>query len=137
MNWGWKIFFLYLGFATMILTLVILSSREKIELVTTDYYKKEIAYQGIIEANQNAINDHQQSTFDVTNNVVTISFPNASENQMKSIQVYSVSSSANDQHLETTSSTATIPLTAGKYSLQIEWSFNGKNYFEEKTLQIK
>ena len=137
MNWGWKIFILYLGFAAMILTLVILSSREKIELVTTDYYKKEIAYQGIIDAHQNAMQDDQHSQIDVGSKLVTITFPIGSEHQTKNILVYCVSTSEKDQNITTTESQASLPLTTGKYDIQISWERNGKPYFEKKTVQIK
>jgi hypothetical protein len=137
MNWGWKIFILYMGFAAMILTLVILSSREKLELVTTDYYKKEMAYQGIIDANQNAIQDEQHSQIDVGSKIITITFPNGSENQIKNILVYCVSTSEKDQNFSTTESRTTFPLTTGKYDIQISWVRDGTPYFEKKTVQIK
>ena len=137
MNWGWKIFILYIGFAAMILTLVVMSTQEKIELVTSDYYKKEIAFQGILEASKNAQDEQALSTLEIQQQNVKIHFPDRSKGAEKSIFVYSVSESSKDQHLQTSTESLYIPLSIGKYKLQMSWSLGDKKYFEEKIVQIK
>ena len=49
MNWGYKILLVYLIFILGILFMVFKSSTQKTDLVTTDYYAKELKYQEKID----------------------------------------------------------------------------------------
>mgnify|MGYP003351831803 CR=1 FL=1 len=44
-NWGWRIVMLYGGFVVLILFLVYKTTTVKDDLVTPDYYAKELKYQ--------------------------------------------------------------------------------------------
>ena len=121
----------------MILTLVYLSSREKVELVTTDYYQKEMAYQGIIDANKNSNTDEMHAHLEIINHQLSIQFPFSTEGVEKMIYVYHISESAKDQNIITSENQVLIALSKGKYSIQLSWQLNGKNYFEEKTIHIQ
>jgi hypothetical protein len=136
-HWGWGIAILYAGFTSMILTLVYLSSREKVELVTTDYYQKEMAYQGIIDANKNSNTDEIHAHLEIINHQLNIQFPFSNEGVEKMIYVYHISESAKDQNIITSENQVLIALSKGKYSIQLSWQLNGKNYFEEKTIHIQ
>lgn len=59
MSWGYKILILYLGFVGIIITLVVSSFNQKIEIVATDYYERELHQQDIIDGsfNLNGLND--------------------------------------------------------------------------------
>ena len=50
MNWGYKILLVYVVFVAGIMFLVFKSSSQKMDLVTTDYYAKELKYQQKIDA---------------------------------------------------------------------------------------
>ena len=52
--WGYGIAAVYLCFMIMILTLVFLSSSQKFELVSDDYYEESINYQKVIDAQSRA-----------------------------------------------------------------------------------
>ena len=54
MSWGKKIMFVYIVFVAGILFLVYKSSSQKVDLVTPDYYKKELAFQHTIEERERA-----------------------------------------------------------------------------------
>ena len=45
MNWGYKIILVYVLFVAGIVFLVVRSSMENTDLVTSDYYEKELKYQ--------------------------------------------------------------------------------------------
>jgi hypothetical protein len=49
MNWGYKILFVYAIFITGILFMVFKSATQKMDLVTPDYYAKELKYQEKID----------------------------------------------------------------------------------------
>ena len=53
-NWGYKITVFYLVFIAGIMYLVIQSSRQKMDLVTTDYYAQELKYQDKIDQSKRA-----------------------------------------------------------------------------------
>ena len=54
-NWGHKILGIYFVFITGIAFMVVMSSRQKIDLVTPDYYAEEIKFQEKIDEKNNAI----------------------------------------------------------------------------------
>ena len=54
MSWGKKILILYLGFVTLILTLVFTCFGNKTELEYKDYYTRELRFQDQINARDNA-----------------------------------------------------------------------------------
>ena len=49
MSWGIKIAIVYVGFMALIISMVIVSSSSKSELVAKDYYAQELNYQQRIE----------------------------------------------------------------------------------------
>ena len=53
LNWGTRITVLYLGFVALIVFLVAGSMRQSFDLVSPDYYQKELEYQSVIEAGKN------------------------------------------------------------------------------------
>lgn len=53
-NWGHKIIFIYAVFVVGILCMVYQSSKQKFDLVETDYYAAELKYQDVIDASARA-----------------------------------------------------------------------------------
>ena len=53
MNWGTRIIIMYVGFVALIITLVVVSMRQQVDLVTPDYYAKELKYQTNIDKTKN------------------------------------------------------------------------------------
>ncbi len=54
MGWSKKITFAYVGFVALIVTMVVVSMRQKVDLVSKDYYAKELNYQSDINKMSNA-----------------------------------------------------------------------------------
>ena len=48
-NWGTGIFLLYAGFAAVTIALVIFAMTKKVDLVTDNYYDKELKYEEQIQ----------------------------------------------------------------------------------------
>ena len=73
MNWGLRIIILYLSFVALIVTLVSLCMGRKVELVSKDYYKQELEYQGKIDAikNEGALNSSPEIIMDQKNLYIT------------------------------------------------------------------
>jgi hypothetical protein len=75
MNWGWKIIMLYFAFIGGILTLVFKSSSEKIELVETGYYEKELLHQERINEILQYQNLPEKCLFILNDSTLNVHFP--------------------------------------------------------------
>ncbi len=75
MNWGYKILFVYLFFIAGILVLVYKSSSQKVDLVTKDYYQKELKYEQKIDEAERAQSLSSPLQYEVNHNKVSIYFP--------------------------------------------------------------
>jgi len=75
MNWGKKIVLVYVVFVAGILFMVFKSSTQKADLVTTDYYAKELKYQDKIDEMNRVEALSAPVEFVVENNEVIIQFP--------------------------------------------------------------
>lgn len=74
-NWGTKIALVYLLFVAGILFLVMQSSRQKIDLVTPDYYEQEIKYQERIDQSNRADALQGKLSVKLTGDTISIHFP--------------------------------------------------------------
>jgi len=141
MNWGYKIMFVYLCFALGIFFLVYKSSVQKMDLVTTDYYAKELKYQDRIDEAKHVNDLSKPIQYQVTGNQLTIVFPaDFSGRQITGEAVlYCPSDEDNDrQHsFSVNNSAVVIPLTGvpkGQYEIQVSWKSNGIAYYAEKKI---
>jgi hypothetical protein len=74
-NWGTKITLVYLLFVAGIMFLVLQSSRQKIDLVTPDYYEQEIKYQQRIDQSKRAEALTEKLSIERTGDSLIIKFP--------------------------------------------------------------
>ena len=75
MNWGAKIVVVYVVFIAGILFMVFKSSSEKADLVTDDYYAKELKYQEKIDETNRVQALSAPIEFNIKDNEVIIRFP--------------------------------------------------------------
>ncbi|MFT3946356.1 MAG: FixH family protein [Agriterribacter sp.] len=140
MNWGYKILIVYLAFVAGIVVLVFKSSNEKIDLVTPDYYAKELKHQEKIDAVKRTNALASKVTFEVVNNTLIITLPAEFNEKDVSGEVllYCPSDDNKDikRNFTTTNSTTTVELPSGTkvaYNLQVNWNAGSRAYyFEEK-----
>jgi hypothetical protein len=145
MNWGWKLTLAYLGFVAMIMTLVFKARSEKIDLVATDYYAQEIAYQSRINAikRTSALSDSVAHT--LTGEGIEVTFPAECAGKVESgeIRLYRPSDAGLDESFPIGSDfqgVLTIPsssLKTGYYLVQSSWKMNGQDYYSEESILIK
>jgi hypothetical protein len=74
-NWGTKITLVYLLFVAGMLFLVMQSSRQKIDLVTPDYYEQEIKYQERIDQTKRADALQGKLSVDLLGDTIALFFP--------------------------------------------------------------
>jgi hypothetical protein len=143
MNWGYKILIVYVVFVAGIMFLVFKSSNQKMDLVTTDYYEKELKFQQKIDETTRVNALSVPVECQVNNNQLVITFPKdfAGKKLTGEATLYCPS----DQDQDTTKTfaitdtavTIYIPsLIKKEYELHLTWQANGVDYYMEKKIHI-
>jgi hypothetical protein len=143
LNWGFGIFVLYTGFVLFILFMVFRSSQEKVDLVTEDYYQKELEYQEIINFKANAENLEEGLTYKIEKNEIDFIFPEQQKSISGNIQIYRPSNDSFDQFFEIKLddqnqmkvNLGNTPM--GLYKMMIKWNNNSIGYYVEKDIYLK
>ncbi|RYF87418.1 MAG: hypothetical protein EOO00_12500, partial [Chitinophagaceae bacterium] len=114
MNWGYKIMIVFSLFVTGIVVLVIKSSRQSQDLVTTGYYEKELVYQQTIDAKRNSASLAEPVSVSYENKSVSIKFPSEMKGReiAASVHLYSPSDEKQDRKTLVKTSDARIDLDA-------------------------
>ena len=141
-NWGHGLFVVILLGVGGILLLVFLSTREKIDLVTEDYYPKELKYEKQIEKQKNTQKLPRKVSVNLAESLV-IEFPEITEDASNihgEIWLYRPSDKAFDkkeiirldslfrQEFEISK------YPAGKYEIILEWNCNNTEYYQKEIL---
>lgn len=140
-SWGKRIAILYLGFAALIITLVVSSFGHKVDLVSGDYYAQELNYQQRINAISN-LKDKGATSFQLNEKTLTITLPEFFQNKTLdgTIHFYRPSDSALDKTVKLGSGIkqefSTAELKKGIYLVKLEFSCEGVNYFREEGIYI-
>ena len=141
-NWGTGIALAYTAFALMIIAFVINSFSKQIDLVTPDYYAKELVFQDQIEKEQRSRALTEDVSFMMGSEQLDIQFPQ----EMKSTKIsgtvqlfcpvdakkdisFAIEADSNGKQI--------IPLNqvkAGRYKLQISWKAIGLEYYKENVI---
>lgn len=143
-SWGTKIASLYIGFVALIIFMVSFSMSQKIELVSPDYYAKELKYQDKINEMNNANALTEQVNHTITTAGIKIQFPSLFTNKnVKGEIVFFCPSDASKDYKTSlalnangTQIIAASLLQNGMYKMQLSWTADNKNYFTEETIVI-
>jgi hypothetical protein len=145
MNWGYKIAILYIGFVLLILTLVGMSSRQKVDLVSADYYEKELKFQDRLDDLNRSNELSEPLVWSVQAGSILLNFPNEFKGRKTSGSIYFFrpSDSGMDKTLVIPADTnlvrniSTNILNSGLYKMEISWESEGQKYYNEGIIQIK
>lgn len=142
-GWGWKIMILYGGFMAMIITLVTASSHQKIDLVSKDYYKDEIAYQDVLNASKNQAQLATNPDIHANSSEVVIEFPaDVAKQVLKgNVNFYAAVNKEWDKNfaINVAGNKMVIPRSALHdivYQLKISYTADGKQYYYETRLDL-
>jgi hypothetical protein len=144
MNWGLRIALLYIGFVGMIITLVGLTMRQKVDLVSKDYYEQELKFQQKIDKMNNTVKLEQPLQWEIRGQKIVLTFPPSPNKQhiIGSVFFFRPSDATKDKiiTLDTdTGNTQEIPLSIfshGQYNMQVSWRCGNEDYYEEKVVHI-
>lgn len=143
MNWGTKILIVYVAFVVGIVFMVVKSSTQNTDLVTTDYYAKELKYQDKIDEIQrvSALSAPVECT--INNNALAILFPKdfAGKKLVGQAVLYCPSDEKKDIKKDFTILDEALELAIpagikGLYELHLSWQDGGVTYYFEKKIFI-
>lgn len=141
MNWGHKILLVYIVFIAGIMFLVFKSSSQKMDLVTTDYYAKELKYQQKIDAMNKVQKLSDTVKYEMNDGKLTIIFPKdfAGKKITGDVLLYCPSDEDKDieQNFSIQDARVLVPVSTnnkGLYELQLTWQVAGTSYYFEKKL---
>lgn len=145
-NWGTAIVLVFIGFISFIMFFVIkMNTNEQYEhdLVTDDYYKKELAFQKEIDAQKNAKSLKTNIIIKEGTDELTIIFPK--EKKYSKIEGTITFYRPSNKKLDFTfpivlkSNELSIPkskLIEGRWDIIINWEYNKTSYQFKKSLSL-
>lgn len=143
LSWGWNVALLYTCFAGMIIALVVASSRQKIDLVSKDYYKQELVYQDVLDAGKNQAGMSMPVSIHAGASTVTVELPAEMQGKELSgeIRFYSPVNTEWDRiyKMSPNDHVSVIPraeLENTRYIVKVSFSADGKKYYQESELQL-
>ena len=143
-NWGFRITLLYVGFAFLILAMVFISSMSREDLVSTNYYDNEIAYEKRIQAIKRTKQLEKKPTWSIAENSLTIIFPETiSSISAGTLTLYRASDADRDivvplkldnQRSQSIDLRKALP---GMWRAKLEWKSDNMDYYLEDVIYIK
>lgn len=144
MNWGFKIILLYAGFVLLILSMVGLSMREKVDLVSKDYYEQELHFQDKINKVNNTNSLKNPLSWEIRPGILVLKFPEQFKGEKISGSIYFFRPS--DTQMDKTvlipddtlgiRNISTSQLKRGMYKMQLSWKVNEVEYYNEGIIHI-
>lgn len=143
MNWGYKLTFVFIAFASMMGYMVFRCYNTNFELVEKEYYKSELRYQEVIDGQGQANTLSAAPIFTQNAQGVVLQMPVEMHDPAVSGNVlfYCAYDSKKDRHQALSldkngSQSFDHLLTPGHYRVKMDWSKDGKKYYTEKDLTI-
>lgn len=139
-HWGHGLFVAIILGVSGISLLVILSVRERIDLITEDYYPRGLTYERQIEKIRNTNSLEQKVLIDVSDSLI-ITFPriiDPPDSIQGEIWLYAAANKYADKKIQIKLNKAyyqTInlyQLNMTKYEIIIDWRAGGKSYFQKE-----
>lgn len=143
MNWGKKILIVYVVFVLGIVFMVYKSSTQNADLVTTDYYAKELKYQEKIDEGKRVSALSAPVEYSIKENALTIKFPKdfAGKQLAGEAVLYCPSNEKKDFKKSFTLKDEPLQMdipagSKGLYELHLSWQDGGVTYYFEKKIFI-
>ncbi|MEO7308216.1 MAG: FixH family protein [Ferruginibacter sp.] len=143
MNWGTKILIVYVVFISGILLMVFRSSIQKTDLVTTDYYAKELKYQEKIDEMNRVSALSASIAYVIKDNSIIIQFPKDFAGKVLVGEAVLYCPSDENKDIKKSFSVQDKPVqlalpaaNKGLYELHISWQDGSVSYYFEKKIFI-
>lgn len=144
LNWGTGIAIFIVIFVLGILTLVFKSSMQRIDLVSEDYYPRELKYQDEIDAMNRALSLSEEVFIQQDNNHVTVVFPKSmlADSIKGKVDLYRPSDKRLDLVYEIKTDTGNVfriqksQVRKGKYEIFVDWKYWSEHYLIKQELLV-
>jgi hypothetical protein len=144
-DWGKKIAALYIGFVVLVVGMVIFAMTKNTDLVSDNYYEKEIKYQEQIDKEKRTKELPEQVKIEYLGSYVSVKFPQTynSKDIKGSILFYRPSEASRDFRLNIEpdengeQKILTNKFSKGIWKVQISWKMNGTEYYNESSIRIE
>jgi nitrogen fixation protein FixH len=143
MNWGTKILVVYVVFISGILLMVFKSSTQNTDLVTTDYYAKELKYQEKIDEMNRTGALSAPVEYVIRDNIMFIHFPKDFAGKILTGEAVLYCPSDENKDIKKVFSVQdeslqiAIPAASnGSFELHLSWQDGGVTYYFEKKIFI-
>ncbi len=142
-GWGGRIVLLYSGFVALIVTLVVSSVKQDIQLVSDDYYEQELEYQNVLNAGKNQSSLSNPARIFASESTVTIEFPHEFNEEIINGNVHFYSPINRDwdkkiamNDVEKSFIVSREELVKTKYKIKLRWQAAGKEYYQESDINL-
>ncbi|MDA0335824.1 MAG: FixH family protein [bacterium] len=145
-SWAWGVTAAYLIFAGLTLTMVAIAVSQRTDLVSADYYQREIDYQQHIEgrARSQALPAGVAWSFRHEDGDLVLRFPpgHFADAPQGQVHLYRPDNASLDRHYTIALDgfgDQRIPLAelaTGRWQVRIEWRAGGEQYYSERDLQV-
>lgn len=141
-NWGTGAFMLFGSFAVFMTCLAIFASMQRNELVTDDYYEKELEFKEVQKKQERTALLDGETTFLIEDDQFVIDFPKDVEGEISGeIVFFKPSSEKDDKSVTFKTSVKRYELAIGNYStgmykVKVSWSANNQEYYNEGEIVI-
>jgi nitrogen fixation protein FixH len=143
-SWGLGITFLYSGFVVLIIGMVVMAMRQKVDLVSRDYYEQELKFQDKIDQVGRTALLQSPLTWEVKPDVFSMRFPAEFQGQKISGNIYffNPSDDKKDKKIALSPDASglfeipTAGLKKGVFKIQVSWQVKDVTYYNEGFVQI-
>ena len=142
-TWGTGLLITIILGLTFFISFILFSLTQDINLVSEDYFPKEMAYSKKLERINNADKLSEKISFKKENNKIIISYPlNKIDNISGKILLYYVTNYRHDKTISIKPNKnakqiiTTEGLQKGRYYIKIDWEANDIKYFQEFKVTI-
>jgi nitrogen fixation protein FixH len=144
-HWGKKVAALYIGFVLIVIGMVIFAMTKSTELVSSNYYEKEIKYQDQIDKVKKTAELSEQVKIENTGVFLLIKYPPTYnlKDIKGNILFYRPSDEVKDFKLDLAldeggmQKVVTNKFAKGIWKVQINWRMNGIEYYNESVVRIE
>jgi hypothetical protein len=144
LNWGFGITMLYLSFVAGMMYLVALCVMQNVDLVSEDYYQKELNYQQVINSKNNLDQLNSSVATILHDNRLEVIFPNEQKGLISEgeIHFYKPDNDKLDQKVAFKNLNENIfnadlsKFKKGLWRIKINWKVVGKNYYYQTDINL-
>lgn len=134
--WPLGIIVAFIIFCSFMIAFAVYSKSQPVELVSKDYYQKELLYQEDIDEINRTIEEGLLPKLELLGDRMQVSIPEIGQIESGKIQLYRPDDPGADRHFQMKQAVTAIPvgeLKAGRWEVRIRFQYQGKWYQHQQT----